>query len=429
MRVEREMMSNVRPSRRRGSKALAALIVLLALGFPMPSLAGKKKAPAAPAKPEASKPQIDVTKLVWPGPPNIPRVRYVNYFAGQKFEVVPEGQKPAKPKSSWMDRLAGTQPSPTGKLKQMPFQLLGPYGMAVNSRGALFVADQKVGAIFVFNTETKDVTLIRNGFEATFGLVNFVAIDDDDRIFMTDGKLHRVLIMDKTGKVVDQIKEGLIDPVGIAIDTENRLLYVADTQADQVVVFDADSFKLVRRIGTGGKKHELTTPGDFSGPTGVALDKDGNLYATDTMNYRVEIFDAEGKFISEFGRHCDSPGCFAHPKGIAVDGDGHVWVADPMLDILQAFDREGRLLAFIGGHGERIGQFSSLVNVAFDPKTNHIFTSEQYPGRVQEFLYITDAEADQLKKEKEALKAGQKAAKEQPATSQQTAEAAPEVKK
>ena len=189
--------------------------------------------------------------------------------------------------------------------------------MAVNSKGDLFVADQKVGAIFVFNTETKDATLIRNGYEATFGLINAVAIDDDDRIFVTDGKLHRVLILDKNNKVVDQIKEGLIDPVGIAIDTENRLLYVVDTQADQVVVFDADSFKPVRRIGTGGKKHELTTPGDFSGPTGVALDKDGNVYVTDTMNYRVEIFDADGKFISQFGPHCDSPGCFAHPKGIA----------------------------------------------------------------------------------------------------------------
>jgi sugar lactone lactonase YvrE len=213
------------------------------------------------------------------------------------------------------------------------------------------------------------------------------------------------------------------------IDTENRLLYVADTQADQVVVFDPDTLKLVRRIGTGGKKHELTDPGDFSGPTGVALDKDNNLYVTDTMNYRVEIFDAEGKFISQFGRHCDGPGCFAHPKGIAVDSDGHIWVADPMLDILQAYDRDGLLLAYIGGHGNLLGQFSSLVGVSIDKKSNRMFTSEQYPGRVQEFRYITDAEAEQLKKEKEALRAGQKAANEPPTPAPQTAEAQPEVKK
>jgi sugar lactone lactonase YvrE len=283
-------------------------------------------------------------------------------------------------------------------------------GMALNSKDELFVADQKVGAIFVFNTETKEATLIRNGFEASFGLINDVAIDDDDRVFVTDGKLRRVLILDKKHEVVDQIKDGLIDPVGIAIDPENRLLYVVDTQQDQVFVYDADSLKELRRIGTAGKKHELTTPGDFAAPTGIALDADGNVYVTDTLNNRVEIFDADGKFISQFGRHCDGPGCFAHPKGITVDSDGHIWVADPMLDMLQSFNREGQLLGIIGGHGELLGQFSSLVGVKFDKKSSRLFTSEQFPGRVQMFRYVTDAEAEKLKQEKEAQRGGKVAA-------------------
>lgn len=382
-------------------KALLAAVVLLSLASPLPVMAGKKKAPVKTTKPAAPpKPQQDITKLVWPAPPSIGRVRYVTYFAGQKIDTTPADQQP-KEKKSWMDRLAGVQDPNSNHLKQLPFQLLGPLGMAVNGNGDLYVADQKVGAVFVFNTETKDASLIRNGFEATFGLINGVAVDDDDRVFITDGKLHRVMILNKKYEVVDQIKEGLVDPVGVAIDTENRLLYVADTQQDQVFVYDPDTLKLLRRIGTAGKKHELTTPGDFSGPTGVAIDKDGNLYVTDTMNYRVEIFDADGKFIGQFGRHCDGPGCFAHPKGIAIDTDNHIWVADPMLDQLQVFDREGQLLAFIGGHGELLGQFSSLVGVTFDKKHNRIFTSEQYPGRVQMFRYITDSEAEQLKKEKE----------------------------
>jgi len=422
-------MWSVRNNSMKVGEVLVAGALLLALLTPVSSFAGKKNkknatassAPTAPAKP-----QYDFSKLVWPGPPNIPRIRYVNYMAGQKFDYTPADQQP-KPKQTWMDRLAGTQPEKDRKLKQMPFQLLGPYGMATDSKGNLLVADQRVGAIFIFNTETRDAALIRNKFDATFGLPNSVAIDDDDRVFISDGKLHRVLILNAKHEVVDQIKEGLVDPVGLTIDTENRLLYVADTQLDQVLVFDADTLKKVREIGTAGKNHELTTPGNFAGPTGVALDKDGNLYVTDTMNNRVEIFDGEGKFVSQFGEHCDSYGCFAHPKGIALDSDGHIWVADPMLDLLQIFNKQGKLLAFVGGHGRLPGQFSSLVDVYID-KQNRVFTAEQYPGRVQMFRYITDAEAEKLKQEKEQQRATERAARTQPAAAQAAEAKAPEAK-
>jgi DNA-binding beta-propeller fold protein YncE len=397
-------------------KVLVAFILLLAFGLQTPLLAkDKKKKNKEQAAAPAPKPKQDTSLLIWPAPPSIGRVKYLTYFAGQKIPTVAEDKAATKAKKqSWMDRVAGIAPENRKENKMLPFQLLGPFGMATNSKGEVFVADQKVGAVFVFNAENRDdVKLIRNGFEATFGLINGLAIDDDDRIFITDGKLRRVLILDKTYKVLDQIKEGLVDPVGIVIDTENRLVYVADTQQDQVFVYDADSLKPLRRLGHTGKKHEMTTPGDFAAPTGVALDADNNLYVTDTLNNRVEIFDADGNFVSEFGRHCDGPGCFAHAKGIAVDGDGHIWIADPMLDMLQVFDREGKLLAFIGGHGTLLGQFSSLVGVSFDRKTNRVFTAEQFPGRVQSFRYITDAEADQLKKEKEAQRSGAKAAREE----------------
>jgi len=429
--METTMRWKLNPNR---TRLLTAAVMLVALGmvalYPATAFAGSKKkkdqtqSEQTTATPKAKQ---DTSLLVWPSPPNIPRVRYTNYFAGMPLDYTPASEQ-AKKKATWMDRLAGVQdPNNKQHFKPVPFQLIAPYGMAVNSKGELYVADQRVGGIFIFNTETKETRIVANGREATFGLINDLAIDDDDRLFVTDGKLHRVLVFDKTDKVVDQIKDGLIDPVGIAIDTENRQLYVVDTQADQVVVYDADTLKEKRRIGTGGKKHVLTTPGDFSLPTFVALDKDGNVYVTDTMNYRVEIFDADGKFISQFGRHCDGPGCFAHPKGIGVDSDGHVWVADPMLDLLQAFTTDGKLLGIVGGHGNLLGQFSSLDGVYID-KNNRIFTSEQYPGRVQMFRYITDAEAEQLKKEKDAeraAKAAEKASIQTPATQPPTAGAPP----
>jgi DNA-binding beta-propeller fold protein YncE len=333
-------------------------------------------------------------------------VHWLDYFAGSKVDYTPAAN--AKPKASWMDRLAGGQSQDEKfNAKTFPFQLIGPYGIAVDSKGLVYVADQKVGAVFIFNTETHDTQLIRNGYEAHFGWINGLAIDDDDRLFVSDGKMHRVMIFSPKHEVEGQITDGLVDPVGLAIDTANRFLYVVDTQQDQVIVYDADTLKLLRRIGTGGKNHYLTTPGDFGAPQGVALDADGNVYVTDTLNNRVEIFDADGNFISLFGKHGDGPGYFSRPKGIAVDADGHIWVADEMEDRLQAFSREGDLLTYIGvGHGELPGQFKALVGVAID-KQNRIFTTEQFPGRLQMFRYVTDSDAaaEKAKHDEELKKA------------------------
>lgn len=414
----------------RTPKQLCVLMVLaLCVLAPMTAAAGKKKK-AAPAADTATGPRkfgFDTTKLWWPSPPNIGRIHWVDYFAGAKIDYTPVAN--SKPKASWMDRLAGGQ-SEQEKInpKTFPFQLIGPYGIAVDSKGMVYVADQRVGAVFIFNTETRDVQMIRNGIEAHFGWINGLAIDDDDRLFVSDGKMHRVLIFNTKHEVESQITEGLVDPVGLALDTTNRFLYVVDTQQDQVIVYDADSLKLLRRIGTGGKNHFLTTPGDFGAPQGVAVDQDGNVYVTDTLNDRVEIFDADGGFISTFGKAGDGPGYFARPKGIAVDGDGHIWVADQVQDRLQVFNREGQLLTYIGtGHGELPGQFKSLMGVAVD-KNNRVFTTEEEPGRLQIFHYVTDAQAaeEKAKRDEELKKAADRRQKAAAQPAEKPADAAPQ---
>jgi DNA-binding beta-propeller fold protein YncE len=273
------------------------------------------------------------------------------------------------------------------------FQLVTPYGVAVDSKGRLYVADSKVLAVFIFDTQTKDVELIKNGVQARFGWITGLAIDDTDRLFVADTKMRRVLVFDPQHKLEGSISGDMISPGGLAIDNENRFLYVPDAELDQVLVYDADPpYKLLRKMGTGGKKHTLTTPGDFARPTNVAVDKDGNLYVSDTLNDRVEIFDAEGNFIRTFGKPGDGPGYFARPKGIAIDGDGHVWVADGVQSRVQVFTPEGQLLIWMGEPGTLPGQFSALTGLTIDSQ-NRVFTSEQFPGRVQMFQYINDAQA------------------------------------
>ena len=369
----------------------AAALTLLLIGFGSPVLSGQKKT-AASTPPPPEPPKLDISNIVWPQPPAIARLRYLDYFSAQKPE--PMKQQAAK-KKSWMDRMAGVAPDDAAKRDgtKPRFELGTPYGIAVDSKGLLYVADTKVGAVFVFNPESHDTDFIKHGVDAKFGRIFGLAIDDSDRLFVSDGEYNHVLVFNPKHKLEGQFGEGVMnDPAGLAIDNENRFLYVANTGSDQVLVYDADTFKLLRKIGTAGKNHTLTTPGDFSSPTNVAVDRDGNLFVTDTLNDRVEMFDADGAFVRAFGQNGDGPGDFARPKGIAVDCDGHIWVADAMLNRLQVFTEEGDLRLIVGGFGMLPGQFQALADVTID-KTNRVFTTEQMLGRVQMFRYITNTEA------------------------------------
>jgi len=394
--------------RRRG---LAVLLALGLIGAAF-ALAGDQKKDkdkdSTPQKPVSIVDMIDKSKVVWPQPPNIARVKYLDYFAGEKLPDF--AAQPAKPKQNWMDRLAGT--SPTGPANPMRghFFFGEPHGLAVDSKGKLYVADGKVGAVFIIDPETKDTQMIKNGKDAGFVLINGLAIDDSDRLFVSDAQAHRILVFDKNHKGEAAITQGLVTPAGMAIDNENRFLYVADIGLDQVLVFDADNLTRLRAIGTPDTKHMSTAVGDFSKPTGVAVDSEGNVYVTDMLNYRVEIFDADGKFIRAFGKHGDGPGYFAMPKGIAVDCDGHIWVTDSMQNRIHLFSQEGDLLMYMGSQqGVLPGTFSGLQYIAID-KENRVFTSEVYPGRVQMFRYVTQDEAQKEFARREAEKANKTSA-------------------
>ncbi len=397
-------MTRIRPNSFRKLVTAIALAVML---LPGAALAGKKKQAPAPDPKAPQKPQrftFDFSKIVWPNPPAVARIRFLNLYTGEKVDWSKFDKSNRKPKQKWMDRLAGTKPADQVDMKDIPYQLVRTYGVAIDSKGQIYAGDQAVAAIFIFNPETKAVEMIRNGHEARFGMIVGLAIDDSDRLYVTDDKLREVLVFNPKHEEIGAFGADVLGrPGGIAVDNENRFLYVVDTENDVVDVFDADSFKLLRKIGTPGKKHMLTDPGTFSLPTFVAVDKDGNVYVTDTLNARVEIFDAEGQFISTFGKRGDGAGEFERPKGIAVDGDGHIWVVDSAQDRIKVFNREGQLLIYLGEHGWYPGQFQEAYGIAID-KNNRVVTSEQAPGRVQMFRYVTDAEADEIRTEMAKVK-------------------------
>lgn len=80
----------------------------------------------------------------------------------------------------------------------------------------------------------------------------------------------------------------------------------------------------VTQWGTKG-----TDSGQFNNPSGIAVDASGNVYVTDSYNFRVQKFSNDGTFIMQWGSY-GYGGCrqFTRPTGIAVDPSGWVYVAD-----------------------------------------------------------------------------------------------------
>src|SRR5579864_8023219 len=223
-------MSGLANKATRWMAGMIGLVMFLTLADPASLYAGNKKKKQEPPKPPNILDTLDYSKIVWPNPPAVTRIKYLNYFCCDKY--VPPTEKK---KSSWMDRMAGAESDEQRQAEKPLFALWTPYGLAVDSKGALYIADGKVGAIFVFNTETKDLQMIKNGVNARFGDIIGLAMDDSDRLFVSDSKLHHILIFGKDRKVEGSISEGLVDPGGMAIDNENRFLYVADPALDQVL--------------------------------------------------------------------------------------------------------------------------------------------------------------------------------------------------
>jgi DNA-binding beta-propeller fold protein YncE len=103
----------------------------------------------------------------------------------------------------------------------------------------------------------------------------------------------------------------------------------------------------------GGRAAGAGTPGDsFNQPTDVAWDAQGNIFVSDGYsNARVAKFDRTGRFAKSWGQMGSEPGQFNIPSSVAVDAKGMVYVADMGNNRIQVFDNDGNFKTEFKGIG------------------------------------------------------------------------------
>ncbi len=318
-------------------------------------------------------------KPVWPPPPDLARIEYVGSWSGPRDFSTGTWKKVA-------DFAAGS-----GSQQQM----VKPTGIAIAPGGQrVYVVDAVRLAVYRFDTAARRVRILPLNAMPHGAMMPFdIALDADERLYITDQASRMVVALDGQGKFLRGIgRDSLARPVGCAVDRARGVLYVADAPAGpdsphRIAVFGLDgTFR--RWIGRRGIE-----PGSFNFPTYLTVGPGGELYVMDTLNWRVQVFAADGTFVRQFGRHSDARGDFDRPKGVALDAFGNLYVADSSWDRVLIFDRAGRPLLDFGGRGTWPGGLQEPTAVAIDA-ANTIYVADTNGHRVNLYRLIHTTAAD-----------------------------------
>jgi DNA-binding beta-propeller fold protein YncE len=168
-----------------------------------------------------------------------------------------------------------------------------------------------------------------------------IGIDSKGRVYATAGKGENgVLVFNADGKVVDSWGRGFISKHGLRVIDDK--VWVSDRERHIVMEFSLDG-KLLRSLGTDGKSGLGTN--EFNMPSDIAIAPNGDIYISDGYgNSRVMRFTAEGEFKQSWGTKGDGPGRFNLVHNIAIDKKGRVYVADRENERVQIFDADGKFL-------------------------------------------------------------------------------------
>lgn len=323
---------------------------------------------ASTGSPEIEPEADPFAEYVWPPPPNDPRIKLV--------EVI-TGRRDVEASSKLQRSLLGASP-------QSPFDdLKKPFGVEYDSQGRILVTDAETKALLRFDRKGRRMDVFGTQGRIRLKLPLGVEVGPDETIYVADANSATVVAFDPDGDVTGVYGQAgdLQNPTDVAVAPDGERLFVADSKAHRIAIFDLKSGDLLRTFGERGEE-----PGQFQYPTSLAFTPEGELYVVDQLNSRVQLLSGEGEVLDEFGALGVGFANFVRPKDVAVDEVGFIYVTDYAFNNVQIFDIDFALLTFVGEGGSGPGQFHGASGI--DVLGDEFAVVDQLGGRVQIFRFI-----------------------------------------
>ncbi len=188
---------------------------------------------------------------------------------------------------------------------------------------------------------------------------------------------------------VDGTFGGLDYPTGLAIDKDKNI-YITDTKSHIIKKYDFCKKEFITLDCIGGKGQ---LPRQLCSPVGLAVSKDNNLYVADTGNHRIQVFSLKGLILRDIWGAVDDKGIpvegsgdgqFNQPTDIDIDNRGNVYVVDKGNKRVQIFSRKGKFLLKFGEEGEAEGKFFYPTHITIDNE-NRLYIIDEKKKYVQIF--------------------------------------------
>ncbi len=321
--------------------------------------------------------------VVWPPPPELARIKFVQAFR-QTDDLDQSGW------ARFRRKLFGGSEDPP---------VVQPMGLAISdSEEHLYIADFSSARVLVADFSKKRVSVFAP--DEPMGKPFDVVVDADENVYVSDQAAKGVRVFTREGERKALLAAGQVDrPLGMAIDRKRRMLYVCDgarkdSPNHRVRAFSLDGKHLFDLGPRDAPPAKGAGDGQFHFPTYVAVDKEGQAWVADAMNFRIQVFDPQGKFVRKYGEHGDGPGFFARLKGIAFDGFGNFYVVDGGHSNVQIFNQGFDLLMFFGGYAQKLEYFDIPSAIAIHPKSNRIYVGNQFLSRINVYQLINTKPED-----------------------------------